>query len=588
MGGTQSAPLLTMLSAPTVAAYTSAGFWGDETIYHLAARHARTTPQAFAVRDRHRRLSYAELVAATDRLAAHFAADGIRPGHRVAVWLPSRVETAIALLACSRNGYICCPSLHRDHTVGEIAALVDQMRAAALIAQPGYGADAARRDVFAEMAERDCLRCAWRVGSADAAPFGELPGPAVETEPSGDANQVMYLPFTSGTSGKPKGVMHSDNTLLATARMMARDWRLERAVLYTLSPLSHYLGLGALITALAAGGELVVHDLPRDGSTLDRLKETGAEFLFGVPTHAIDVLSEMQARGAQHLGAVRGFRISGAATPAPVIAELMQYDIVPQSGYGMTETCSHQYTLPDDRPERIADTCGRACAGYEIRIWRQDDPDTEAAPGEIGEIGGCGASLMLGYFDDQQATEAAFNAQGWFMTGDLGWIDEAGYLHVTGRKKDVIIRGGRNIHPGHIEALALRHDAIEKAAAFPVGDARLGERVCLAVVVRRDMSVDPETLLEHLNASGLSRYDMPELILQLSEMPLTKRQVAETRAGAEGRGRAAAAIAGALLLPVYGARLSQCVRLSSTPSDLPSGCASATSPSPSRSRMKCW
>jgi acyl-CoA synthetase (AMP-forming)/AMP-acid ligase II len=195
--------------------------------------------------------------------------------------------------------------------------------------------------------------------------------------------------------------------------------------------------------------------------------------------------------------------------------------MVPQSGYGMTETCSHQYTLPNDPFERIVETCGRACVGYEIRVWRQDDPDTEAAPGEIGEIGGRGASLMLGYFDDQKATETAFNSKGWFMTGDLGWIDEAGYLRVTGRKKDVIIRGGRNIHPARIEALALRHDAIEKAAAFPVADARLGERVCLAVVARGDRQIDPEALLEHLDASGLSRYDMPEFILPLSEMPLT-------------------------------------------------------------------
>jgi acyl-CoA synthetase (AMP-forming)/AMP-acid ligase II len=516
-----TARLPTLLKLSTVAAYTAAGFWGDETIYHQTARRARTTPQAWAVRDRHRRLTYAELLAAADRLAAHLAGQGIRPGHRVAVWLPSRVETAIALLACSRNGYVCCPSLHRDHTVGEIIALVDRMRAAALIAQPGYGADADRRDVFAELADRDFLRCAWRAGSADAAPFGKLSGSALETEPSEDANQVMYLPFTSGTTGEPKGVMHSNNTLLATARMMARDWRLERAVLYTLSPLSHNLGLGALITALAAGGELVVHDLPRGQSLLDRLQETGAEFLFGVPTHAIDLLTEMRARGVRHVGAVRGFRISGAAAPAAVVTELMQYGIVPQSGYGMTETCSHQYTLPDDPPERMVETCGRACAGYEIRIWRQDDPDAEAAPGEIGEIGGRGASLMLGYFDDRRATEAAFNAQGWFMTGDLGWIDEASYLRITGRKKDVIIRGGRNIHPARIEALALRHDAIEKAAAFPIGDARLGERVCLALVARGDMHVDPEALLEHLDASGLSRYDMPEFILPLSEMPLT-------------------------------------------------------------------
>src|SRR6266446_6651343 len=521
MGGTQSAPLLTLLNAPTIVAYTTAGFWGDETIYHLAARHARTTPQACAVRDRHRRLSYAELAAAADRLAAHLAGHGVRPGHRVAVWLPSRVETAIALLACSRNGYVCCPSLHRDHTVGEIAALVDRMRATVLIAQPGYGADADRHDVFAELADRGFLRHAWRVGPAEAAPFGELPGPALEIKASGDANQVMYLPFTSGTTGEPKGVLHSDNTLLATARMMARDWRLERSVLYTLSPLSHNLGLGALITALSGGGELVVHDLPRGQSLLDRLEETGADFLFGVPTHAIDLLSEMRARRVERLDAVRGFRISGAAAPVSVVTELMRYGVVPQSGYGMTETCSHQYTLPSDLPEQIADTCGRCCEGYEIRIWRQDNPDVAAAPGEIGQIGGRGASLMLGYFDDQAATEAAFNAQGWFMTGDLGWMDDAGYLRITGRLKDVIIRGGRNIYPARIEALAMGHASVEKAAAFALADPRLGERVCLAVVARQDMRAEPESILRHLEMAGLSKYDMPEFILPLEEMPLT-------------------------------------------------------------------
>src|SRR3984893_11257183 len=183
--------------------------------------------------------------------------------------------------------------------------------------------------------------------------------------------------------------------------------------------------------------------------------------------------------------------------------------------------CRAAERLPDDRPERIIDTCGRCCEGYEIRIWRQDNPDVAAAPGEIGQIGGRGASLMLGYFDDQAATEAAFNAQGWFMTGDLGWVDDAGYLHITGRLKDVIIRGGRNIYPARIEALAMGHDAVAKAAAFAVADPRLGERVCLAVVARKDMRAEPEAILRHLDMAGLSKYDMPEFLLPLEEMPLT-------------------------------------------------------------------
>jgi acyl-CoA synthetase (AMP-forming)/AMP-acid ligase II len=107
------------------------------------------------------------------------------------------------------------------------------------------------------------------------------------------------------------------------------------------------------------------------------------------------------------------------------------------------------------------------------------------------------------------------------MTGDLGWVDEAGYLRITGRQKDVIIRGGRNIYPAPLEALALSHDAVERAAAFPVADSRLGERVCLAVVARGKFRVEPEAILRHLDAAGLSRYDMPEFLLLLDELPLT-------------------------------------------------------------------
>jgi acyl-CoA synthetase len=513
--------LLTLLNAQSLAAYTASGYWGDETLYAIAARHARSTPNSAAVRDCHRRLTYAGLIEAANRLAAGLAGRGIRSGQRVAVWLPSRIETAIVLLACSRNGYVCCPSLHRNHTTAEIIALVDRMRAAAVIADPGFGADSDRHDLFGELADRDFLRWTHRIGPADAAPFADLPGEQIEMRASRDPNQIVYLPFTSGTTGTPKGVLHSDNTLLATARMMMRDWRLEGAVLYTLSPLSHNLGLGALITALAGGGELVLHDLPRGGSLVDRLEETGAAFLFGVPTHAFDLLAEMRARGLRHLGAVRGFRVSGAAAPASLIADLMRHGVTPQSGYGMTETCSHQYTRPDDPPERIIETCGRACDGYEVRIWRQDDPNIEAAPGEIGEIGGRGASLMLGYFDDQAATEAAFNAAGWFMTGDLGQIDDAGYLRITGRKKDVIIRGGRNIHPAPIEAVALRHPMVEQAALIPLSDPRLGERPCLAIVSTANARPDPNAILDDLAAAGVSRYDMPEFIVFLSEMPLT-------------------------------------------------------------------
>src|SRR6266540_6559271 len=155
--------ILTLLSAELVRHYYAAGFWRDDTIYALASAHARRAPDAYAVRDSLRRVSYRELVAAADRLAADLARHGVRPGERVCVWLPSRIECAVALLACSRNGYICCPSLHRDHTVGEIVGLIERTRAAAFVAQSGYGADADRRDIFAELGGLHALRHVYRL-----------------------------------------------------------------------------------------------------------------------------------------------------------------------------------------------------------------------------------------------------------------------------------------------------------------------------------------------------------------------------------------------------------------------------------------
>ena len=516
--------LLTLFDTDRLHEFTRAGFWRDDTFYDLVRGWAERAPDRVAVRNFNGDITYEALLGLVDAFAADLDAAGLIQGQRVAVWLPSRPETIVALLACSRNGYICCPSLHRDHTVGDIVDLLKRMRAAAVVAEAGYGADADRHDLFAKLGDVETLRKVYRLEKSAAACAQSVVTPrgAVMPAPKGDSNTVLYLAFTSGTTGVPKGVMHSDNTLLANARALAADWSIdESAVVYSLSPLSHNLGFGAMIMALAMGGQIVIHDLPRGASLVDRLIETGATFLVGVPTHAIDLLAEVKARNLSGIGKLQGFRISGAQAPQETVAGLIARGIIPQSGYGMTETCSHQYTLPNDDPRLIVESCGRACPGYEIRIFDPEDPNCELKAGEIGQIGGRGASLMLGYFDDQKSTEDSFNRNGWFMTGDLGWVDENGYLRITGRKKDVIIRGGHNIYPAKIEALAAMHDAVHRVAAVPVPDQRLGERVCLAVMVRPGKSVEAEEILRHLDDAGLSKYDMPEFFLRVDEIPLT-------------------------------------------------------------------
>jgi acyl-CoA synthetase len=252
-------------------------------------------------------------------------------------------------------------------------------------------------------------------------------------------------------------------------------------------------------------------------SELDWILDRGVTYVLGVPTHAMDILEEQKARGVPDLGSVQVFYMAGAQIPRAVAAAFVAQRVKPQNVYGMTENSSHQYTHPDDDTDTIVSTCGRGGRAYQVRIFDQMDPDRVVPPGVVGQIGGTGASLMLGYFDDQAVTEASFNGDGWFMSGDLGVMDEAGNLRVEGRLKDTIIRGGHNIYPTHIEAAALRHGGVDKAACFPVPDDRLGERVCIAVIG----DVNADQLLRHLEAEGLSRYDMPEYVVRVAEFPLT-------------------------------------------------------------------
>jgi acyl-CoA synthetase len=519
--------ILTRLSTELIQKYEAEGFWRRETIYALMRGHAERAPDSYAIRDRYRRITYRQLLEAADALAADLAGHGVTAGQRVGVWLPSRLESVVAFLACSKIGAICCPSLHRDHTVGEVVELMERTRAIAFVWQEGYGADTDKLYFLDALKAVPSMRKVYRLAplaESDPAPFAELArATSAASQTKSDPNRIVYLAFTSGTTGKPKGVMHSDNTILANARQLAKDWSITSdSVIYALSPLSHNLSfVGAQVISLAVGAELVVYDLPRGASLADRIVETNTTFLVGVPPNAIDLLAEMQRRGLKGLGRLSGFRISGSAVPSEVVAGLIAQGIKPQSGYGMTENCSHQYTLPNDDARLIIETSGKTCPGYELKIFKADDPDTEAAPGEVGQIGGRGASLMLGYFDDQKATEDAFNKSGWFMTGDLGTLDAQGYLRIAGRSKDIIIRGGHNIHPARIEELATRHPAVLRAAAVPVKDARLGEKVCLAVVFRPGKSIAPGDLLTHLDTVGLSKFDMPEYFVTLDEIPLT-------------------------------------------------------------------
>lgn len=518
--------LLTLLNPRDAERYYASGAWRRDTLYSLLQTHAAERPRAFALRDARRRLTWQELLAWVDAVAQALHEAGVRRGERVALWLPSSAESVVTLLACARNGYVCNPSLHQNYTVAEIVQLLERTRAAALFMQAGYGADTARADIVAAATALGSIRAVYGVDGPKGIDSGALSYPAAGAACAvpavTDPDKIVYLAFTSGTTGVPKGVMHSDNTLLANGRAMVVDWHHDHStILLSLSPMSHHIGTVAVEQMIAAGFELVVNDPPAGVKPIDWAIACGATYIMGVPTHAIDILAEAKRRGLDRLGAVRLFYMAGSPIPREVAQTFLDMGITPQNIYGMTENGSHQYTLPSDDAQTIVETCGRACHGYETRVFAQDNPDLEVPAGTVGEIGTRGALLMLGYFDNQATTEDSFNRDGWFLSGDLGVLDARGCLRIMGRKKDLIIRGGHNIHPARIEDLAHRHAAVQKAAAFGVPDPRLGEKACLAVILREGERVTGDAMLDHLHAVGLSKYDMPEYFIALDAFPLT-------------------------------------------------------------------
>jgi acyl-CoA synthetase len=175
---------------------------------------------------------------------------------------------------------------------------------------------------------------------------------------------------------------------------MVADWHHdERTILLSLSPMSHHIGTVAIEQMMVAGIELVVDAPPPGRTPLDWILETGATYVMGVPTHAMDILAELRRRQLDRLGAVKVFYMAGSPIPRETAQAFLDRGVLPQNVYGMTENGSHQYTLPSDEPRTIVETCGRACRAYEIRIWDNDSPDLAVGRGEVGEIGGRGACL---------------------------------------------------------------------------------------------------------------------------------------------------------------------------------------------------
>lgn len=513
-------------SDPEAAArYRRGGWWTTEPIGHAAMGTAARIPDAVALIDGEERLTFAGWAARSARLADRWLTSGVRRGDVIAYQLPNWWEAAVVFLAAARIGAVVnpvLPILRRR----ELGFILGQSGARVLVIPGSYrGCDypamiAELRPALGALGDVIVARGTPPQGmqSLDALLDGaEVPAPLVA--PSVDAGAVLMLMYTSGTTAEPKGVLHTHQTLSAEVRSLVAMHQLTTADRTLMpSPLTHVSGIiHAILGPALLGTSAVLMDRWDPGAALALIARERVTYMVGAPTFLGD-LTDHPDRPRHDLASLRLFSCGGAAVPADLIRRARaQLGCVAKRVYGSTEFPTITTTGAADAAARGIESEGRPIAPNEVRIV---GPGGEPRPAEVeGEIQARGPECCVGYADAALSREA-FTADGWFRTGDLGWLDPDGYLHVTGRVKDIVIRKGEKFSVRELEELIGRHPGVADVAVVALPDPRTGERAC-AVVVTRGAPLSLAALAEYLRAQGVAAQKLPEQLEIVSELPRT-------------------------------------------------------------------
>jgi acyl-CoA synthetase (AMP-forming)/AMP-acid ligase II len=467
-----------------------------------------------------RSLTFAELHDDVRRAAAAIAGLGVQPGDRVAIWSPNTWHWVIACLAVHYAGAVVVP-INTRYTAGEAADILARTGAPLLIGMGRFlGADrVADLDRSALPALRHIVRVP--VDESDGTWDEFLAGPQVPM-PEVDARAAAVRPddisdilFTSGTTGRSKGVLCAHRQSLSASAAWAECGQITSADRYLcINPFFHNFGYKAGILACLQTGATLIPQLTFDPEQAMRaVAEHAITVLPGPPT-IFQMLLDHPSRKDFDLSSLR-FTVTGAAIVPVVLIERMQseldFDIV-LTAYGLTEASGFgTMCRPDDDAVTVATTCGRPIAGFELTI---DSPDDTGA----GEVLLRGPNVMLGYLDDDSATHAAIDAQGWLHTGDIGTVDAAGNLRITDRLKDMYICGGFNVYPAEVEQVLTRLHGVADVAVIGVPDERLGE-VGRAFVVRRgDTDLDAEAVIAYAR-KHVANFKAPRSVTFVDALP---------------------------------------------------------------------
>ncbi len=498
------------------ARYRAAGWWPGEPLVECFRRHVEDRPNAHAVRDsRSAWVSRAELWARAGGLAEKMAGRGIASGDVVMICLPNHVGWQVSFLACLRLGAVpaTLPVTSDAATLHYAGRLVG----AQLLVVPQRHRS---RDFATEL-----------LGDADMpASLLVLGGEGSETWRQAATEQrvpntaipgLCHLMFTSSTTGMPKAVAHTEDTLAAVNIAFAERFGIDGAEpIFMASPLGHSVGAwhGARLS-LFTGAPLVLQEHWDPADALRLIAEERCGFTAAATPFLKDLVDAPWAEAEPKLASMRAFLCGGAPVPPALLsaAAVQMPRTFVTVLWGMTEggvtTC-----LPGDPPERITGTAGRGLPGLELCTLSADG--TRQPPGSPGELAMRGPGVFVGYYGQDELYREHLTSEGFFRTGDMAEVGTDGYIRLTARLKDLIIRGGVNISPIPLENALSAHPNIQRVSVIGTPDPRMGERIC-AVIVPQGEAPTLDGLLGWLSGTELSRRQWPEQLVVVDAMPET-------------------------------------------------------------------
>ncbi len=509
------------------AAYRQQGLWGDASLADYWQQTARAMPDKIAVVDNHgASYTYSALDHAASCLANWMLAKGIESGDRIAFQLPGWCEFTVIYLACLKIGAVSVPLLP-SWREAELVWVLNKCQAKMFFA-PTLFKQTRPVDLILPL-QNQLPQLQQIVGVDKLAPATSslslsqiiADNTPLTTAITTHGDELAAVLFTSGTEGLPKGVMLTHNNILASERAYCARLNLTWQDVFMMpAPLGHATGFLHGVTApFLIGARSVLLDIFTPDACLALLEQQRCTCMLGATPFVYDLLNLLEKQPAD-LSALRFFLCGGTTIPKKVARECQQRGIKLLSVYGSTESSPHAVVNLNDPLSRFMHTDGYAAAGVEIKVV--DDARKTLPPGCEGEEASRGPNVFMGYFDEPELTARALDEEGWYYSGDLCRMDEAGYIKITGRKKDIIVRGGENISSREVEDILLQHPKIHDACVVAMPDERLGERSCAYVVLKAPHhSLSLEEVVAFFSRKRVAKYKYPEHIVVIEKLPRT-------------------------------------------------------------------